>query len=240
MNIWVASLSWLWWIILLRTQEYKYLFKSRKRYFLKQVAKLFLFSYPQYCFTWHQESMPSPRTVCMGMRNYADPLFRPDCALGRHFWLQCCGCWFLAQLSYCKPLLKMRAREFPGGPVLRPQCFQYRAPGFNPCSGSWDPISHVVWPNRKKKGWGESYRSLFPSLHSSRKTVQVELPTAHQNTTVGAWARLTFLEALSVGGRSVGHLETGLSMALLGPWENQPLPMGEDGWPKLPSGGSSK
>ena len=35
-----------------------------------------------------------------------------------------------------KPLLKIKLRDFPGGPVAKMPCSQWRRPGFDPWSGN--------------------------------------------------------------------------------------------------------
>lgn len=80
------------------------------------------------------------------------------------------------------------------------------------------------WPNRKKKRVGESYIA-FPSLHSSRK-IAGWIPTAHQNTAVGAEHVSLSGEALSVGGKVSGTFGNR-------PLDGSPGPLGK---PTTPNG----
>ena len=53
--------------------------------------------------------------------------------------------------SDLKMIRRLRSREFPDGPVVRPPCFHRREHGFNSWSGNWDPTSRTV-RSKKKKG----------------------------------------------------------------------------------------
>ena len=44
-----------------------------------------------------------------------------------------------------------RNREFPGGPVVRTQCFHCCGPRVQSLIGNEDPASHTAWPKKKKK-----------------------------------------------------------------------------------------
>ena len=48
-------------------------------------------------------------------------------------------------------MLTVSRRGFPGTPVLKTSCFQYREHRFNPLSGNQDFIGHVAEPKENKK-----------------------------------------------------------------------------------------
>lgn len=48
-------------------------------------------------------------------------------------------------------ILKCNLGEFLGSPGVGIPCFHCRGPGFNPCSGNWNPTRCVAWPPKKKK-----------------------------------------------------------------------------------------
>lgn len=75
---------------------YKYLFKSRSSYFLKQVAKLFFFFRFQYRLTWYQENLPSPRTVDHGDEEFSGSTSQIWSGFRKMPLAAAWGCWSLA------------------------------------------------------------------------------------------------------------------------------------------------
>ena len=46
------------------------------------------------------------------------------------------------------PDMKMKAWDFPSGPVVKTPCFQCRGCGFNTWLGNKDPTCHGVWTKK--------------------------------------------------------------------------------------------
>ena len=101
-------------------------------------------------------------------------------------------CLHYSWLSFSR--MKRYWRDFPGGPVAKTLCSEWRGPGFNPWSGHQTVLAATKTPSR----CSEDHRSHLPPLRLS-------IPFARQNQTSSEGCKI-FLHFVSKRDRLDGRL----------------------------------
>ena len=85
-------------------------------------------------------------------------------------------------------LAKKGSGDFSGDPVVRTWCFHCREPSVDPWLGNWDPKSHTVWPNNRKRKYIEMCQFVLSRPHSS-KVLIYEILDKIQKTKFCGWSQ---------------------------------------------------